>query len=236
MCNNSNMMTNSSGNVLFLILIAVALFAALSYAVTQSTRSGGGDASKEKLLTESSVIVQKSVSIRTAATQMMISRGITAAELLFDPPKNFGGLTAGEIAREVFHPQGGGAIYPEGWIVTSALQIDGIGLTDTGNPLKGSDIVAITSVSREMCDALNKKLGIAIDIALSDANIDLVATNYDDNMDKAHPGINGGVNGYWGSIGSAGTISLPPYTGKPQGCFYNGASDFYIYYDVIIER
>lgn len=81
------MMTNSSGNVLFLILIAVALFAALSYAVTQSTRSGGGDASKEKLLTESSVIVQKSVSIRTAATQMMISRGITAAELLLILPK-----------------------------------------------------------------------------------------------------------------------------------------------------
>lgn len=230
------MTSNSSGNVLFLILIAVALFAALSYAVTQSTRSGGGDASKEKLLTESSVIVQKAVSMRTAATQMMISRGITAPELLFDPPENFSGLTAGEIAREVFHPQGGGAIYPEGWIVTSALQIDGVGLTDSGNSLQASDIVAITAVSREMCDELNKKLGINIDLATADANIDLVATNYDDNMDKAHPGINGGVNGAWGIIGKAGSVSLPPYTGKSQGCFYNGASDFYIYYDVLVER
>lgn len=224
-----------NGNVLFLILIAVALFAALSYAVTQSTRSGGGDASKETNLINASTMTQQGAAIRSAVTRMMTSGTASAEELLFDPPSIFSSLTADEISREVFHPQGGGAIYQEGWIVQSGFGVTNVGLT-TGTPLEISDIVAVKQVPVSICRELNKKLGITISDADMEGNMDIVTFNFSNNMDKDHPGINGGGDAFWGVLGSTNYAAQAPYDGKHQGCFYNGASDVHIYYDVIVAR
>ena len=68
-----NKRSGERGNVLFLILIAVALFAALSYAVTQSTRSGSGDASGETNLISSAQLTQYPAGIRTSIVRMIIA-------------------------------------------------------------------------------------------------------------------------------------------------------------------
>jgi hypothetical protein len=63
---------NESGNVIFLILIAVALFAALSYVVTNSSRSGGDDL-REKENLAASEILNYIVSVRSGVLRMLIS-------------------------------------------------------------------------------------------------------------------------------------------------------------------
>ena len=75
--------------MLFLILIAVALFAALSYAVTQSSRSGSGDANSEKSLVSGAEVTQYPAGVRTAIVRMVISNNISVDQLYFDDPSTF---------------------------------------------------------------------------------------------------------------------------------------------------
>lgn len=71
---------NQRGNVLFLILIAVALFAALSYAVTSSQRGGGKGISDEKVKTGAASI-QQYVSLMRASVQRLMLSGCTLENL-----------------------------------------------------------------------------------------------------------------------------------------------------------
>ncbi len=228
--------SSERGNVLFLILIAVALFAALSYAVTQSTRSGGGDAGRETTLVNSSTITQYPASIKTAIVRMIVSNGVTVDQLIFDPPSQFGSLSGTQLAQNVFHPSGGGASYalapssvmannqPGTWRYNAENQIYNIG--QDGNP--GNDIIAfLPGVSQSICERIHTQLGISTTF-VAEAGAAATAVEADDkDYDNAGiPGTAGPV------IGDAGGSAL---NGQPQGCFTDGATG-YVYYHVLVER
>ena len=102
---------HQQGNVLFLILIAVALFAALSYAVTKST-SGGGNADKELQELETASLLQYLSSIKLAVTRMQLINGCSDTDISFAHNGFHGSFWAHSPALDtrcqIFHSEGGG--------------------------------------------------------------------------------------------------------------------------------
>lgn len=107
---------SQSGNVLFLILIAVVLFAALSYAVTSSTGSGGNkDTTEDKAKLYVSEIAQFTTAIRTAITLLTATSKCVDTELSFEGPPFDGSdvdyvnpNSPNDFSCHIFHPDGGG--------------------------------------------------------------------------------------------------------------------------------
>lgn len=248
-----NFRRGERGNVLFLILIAVALFAALSYAVTSSTRGGGGDANEETNLVQSSAITQYPSSIRTSIIRMIVN-GVDADTLLFDGPDNFGtasgevGESVGQDVRAVFHPNGGAA--PKGtapadvmngtsqglWIFSSDYQITDIGTNSTSGSAANDIIAFLPNVSRGICRKINEELGITMagTDADSDGVTEVSATDVptsSEEMTLANPGF--------GSYAATKVID-GDFAGQPFGCYdaNNSTSDSsgFVYYHVLVER
>jgi hypothetical protein len=241
---NSASRKSERGNVLFLILIAVALFAALSYAVTSSSRSGGGDASSETNLVSSAAITQYPASVRTSIVRMIIS-STTADTLAFDPPP-FAACTGADLARCVFHPSGGGATHVNApsdvmadgvqgdWTMNGDFEIINIGTSAAGSD--GNEIIAfLYGVKEGICSKINDELGFGATpvITATVAGADPATAGYLRIMDTGLSFAAGQT--VLGTGGAAGS-DIANFDGQPFGCFRNTASGDFVYYHVLVER
>jgi len=246
---------NERGNVLFLILIAVALFAALSYAVTSSSRSGGGDASDETNLVSSASLTQYPSTIRTSLIRMLIG-GYSVDEILFDDPSDFSNLNNDSLkGKAIFHPVGGGATFVEApsdviasgskqaWLFNSRYQILNIGTDDANNG--SNEIIAfLPGMKKGVCERINRELNIGL---INDAdgngipNSGIVIANVptvDMNQDSGNTGIGAYDAAFVIGKGDNGK----DFAGEPFGCAdfddaTNGTADGdFVYYHVLTER
>lgn len=226
-----NKRQGEKGNVLFLILIAVVLFAALSYAVTQSTRSGSGDASSETSLINSAQLTQYPASVRTALVRMVIGGVPLDTPISFNPPSDFSG-TINTVPRQrhnVFHPAGGGATYMQApgevmdsgaagtWSFNANWDVPNIGTSGVG----GNDLIAfLPGVTKTVCAKINSEHGIG-----SIPTWDPTDANITDSLLEGD------------SFPSTDQNDFPAaLAGQPFACFQDTSNSEYVYYHVLIER
>lgn len=171
------------GNILFLILLAVVLFAALSYAVTQSMRGGGKDGGSESADLAAAEILQWFAAVDTAVMRMHVVGGIAYEDMSFayNSLSSSGGALSGYSHStrctsnrcRVFLPEGGGVpppIFTEHGAQGTALNgfvAEGYmyQLTTMPWPGAGTDlndiVMPFNFMKAEICDAINKRIGIS---------------------------------------------------------------------------
>lgn len=176
--------SSQSGNALFLILIAVALFAALSYAVTQSGR-GGGDIDREQLMLKASNVLNYAATLRHNALRMQVL-GTSPADMVFTASGSHlnNPCTSGENC--LFAPEGGGAVAlsPDPEICEAGQTCEwGIDTIADNWALEGvgtaaPDIALWLRVTEEFCLAFNDTLKLGRSIADDTVGADGINSGY----------------------------------------------------------
>lgn len=233
---------SQQGNVLFLILIAVALFAALSYAVTSSTRSGGDGADRETTLLKTSELIQQYLQIRMHTQRLYILDEVDQVSFddsTYNPAGNIylsgtagtspgtgrtiGLYNAAEGIPKLLPPielwDGTAPEINFGWWFFPHMRI-----TVNGDDLGTSaddEVVYVFSLSEEACQQINKRLTGSTNIPAynascpCDRHFDLLAT------DSAFYPVN--------TAGESVNLGIFP------GCNRSG-SGRYVYWDLIREN
>ena len=160
---------SEDGNVLFMILIAIALMALLAVAVTQSSEQQSTGMDRQVIDSEISRMKTQSAALSSALNQMVING--ESAETLYSTVSTLkpgdAGYETSPHSLKIYHPLGGGisymaassnnisAAYAKNFSINAASIVSGVGKTDvtTGDIL----FTAIIS-SAEACQRINETL------------------------------------------------------------------------------
>lgn len=211
MLKNNNIIYQS-GNILFLILIAVALFGALSYAVVSSNRGAGEDASQGQMKAAVAEIQNAISDHRMAMTRISIysDPGKTSA---YNQALGYISVNSAcsDTVCELYNAQGGGATpyifkYPE--LLDGSTEEPAFPLYQTWFQ-QGTELIDIVykirNVNKTFCMYFNEQVGITED-----------PDDFETNL--AHYGLS------WNSTlgGACGLgCNAPLLKGHDMGCYKN---------------
>lgn len=162
---------NESGNILIMILIAIALIGILTAAIQSSSRPEGASIDKEALIIRTTE-VQRYASELERAVNYIMQNGKSESDIRFAHPNfthsDYGDLGAdADPSDQVFHVSGGGAEHrdpPEGindgseWEFYGGTHIPGMGSDQAG--FERADLIAVLpNVTQAFCDRINELNG-----------------------------------------------------------------------------
>lgn len=231
------MKISQSGNVFFYILVAVALIAALSYAVANSGRGNIQQLGEEKARLYATEIIEYANGMASAVAQLRL-RGVPVDSLCFDHARwgmaDYDHAGCADTRNRLFHPDGAGLIWamaPEQamdssampdnlWHIYSSNEIQNTGTT-SGTAESADLLLMVDELSLEVCRQINGLLGV------TDPDTDPpVDTEY-------------GTLAFAGSFTYAATIGDEDaaLVGKSAACFKKTSNPVkYAFYKVLIAR
>ena len=157
--------SNSQGNVLFLILIAVALLAALSYAVTSSSKGGGSGISNDKAKIAASTFFQFATEMEASITRHTLLNRTSWSQIQYAGNNT----NCSSTSCQLDHPNGGNASYdlpkmifmPEASASFQKARFQFIKVEGVGSDLP--ELALYTpGISLKTCQAINKKMEITL--------------------------------------------------------------------------
>lgn len=232
------MKNTESGNVLFYILIAVALLATLTIAVSQGGRGSANQISEERARLYAGEILEYANIMSSAVSQLRL-RGVTDDLLCFDHTQwgaddyDHAGCT--DNFNRLFHPEGAGLEWvrppPEAmdttaspdnlWHIYGDNEIENIGTT-SGAAGSSDLILLVDELSQNVCEQINQLLG------------------HTEDGDSIPQDTGYGETRYIGAFAYSETIvdeaSGTALDGKSEGCFEDTTNNVYAFYKVLIAR
>lgn len=230
---NIELKKTQAGNALFLILIAVILFATLSFALTGSSRTGAGNADNESGQIYATQLNQYPALVRSQILRMRANK-VEIEQLEFNLPSDFGSISNQKFS--VFYP-GSNAAYAlsapalmanaqQGrWFFNLNFEINNIGSNSPGN-MQGNDLVAfLPGLKANICQRVNDLFNLS---TIPSVNSGAYYTQSIDYMDHSY------------SLPASETVigdtNLSELDAQPFGCFLETSNNVYIYYFTLIER
>ncbi len=222
--------SSQSGNAFLYVLIAVVLFAALSFVMGRQTSdvSEAGALSAERAQMAATELLAYSASVKSAIEQMTFT-GSLPENLTFEKPADAGYATAPHI-NKVYHPEGGGIVDKPipteimgpvsgspaaGWYLG---RFNNIEWTKTTKP---DILLTAYQISKSVCEKINEKITGATTIPVLGASARSLL------IDAAS---------YGGSNADLTAADCAACEGFPSLCVKDNAQEIYAYYSIIVDR